>query len=92
MWVVIILVFAAVALAIHYWYVLLPGVVCAALLNWAYDTWAESRAERADRLQHERARQTIAYIEMATARAMRDAARETQEVIDSTAVEVRRHD
>lgn len=83
----LIIAFIIAALVIHYWYIILPGVLCAALANWAYDSWGESPAERADRLHHERARQQIAYIEMTATRAMREAA-----AISGAVTEVRRHD
>jgi hypothetical protein len=91
MWIVIILVFSAVALAAYYWYVVLAALLLAVIVRLAAEAWGAHAAARADQRRHERARQTIACIEAATVRAMREAAREPHEVIEGTAVEVRRH-
>jgi hypothetical protein len=76
-------------LAVHYWYLLVGGVVLYALWCMVIEPLREREArEAAERLRHERARQEIQAIGVATTWAMYQAARNGPGVIEGTAEEL----
>jgi hypothetical protein len=75
---------------IHYWYWVVALVGMYALGCWIAWGWRAYRAAQADRLRHERARRRIAAIELGSARAMCEIARQHRgEVIEGRAIDVR---
>ena len=81
-----------VMLVVTYWHVVVAGLVLYALWRWGIEPWREKRARQVrERLRHARARQEIDDIALSTARAMYEAAAaDPGEVIEGTAVEVKR--
>jgi hypothetical protein len=74
---------------IKYWYLLAAGMVLYALWGMVIEPWRERQArEAAERLRHERARQEIRAIGVATTLAMYQAARNDPGVIEGTAEEL----
>ncbi len=81
-----------VMLIVTYWHLVVAGLVLYALWRWGITPYREARARQVrERLRHARARQEIDDIALATARAMYEAAATAPgEVIEGTAIEVRR--
>jgi HAMP domain-containing protein len=70
----------------HYWYILVGAAVLYALWRMVIEPLREREA--AERLRHERARQEIRAIGVATTLAMYQAARSGSDVIEGTAEEL----
>ncbi len=80
-----------VELLAPYWPLILAVTVLYAIWRWIVLPAREARAiEVRDRLRHERARREIDRIALETSRAMYEAARNPGDVIEGTAVEVKR--
>jgi hypothetical protein len=74
---------------IQYWYIVVGGMALYALWGMVIEPWREREArEAAERLRHERARQEIREIGVATTLAMYQAAQSRSEVIEGTAEEL----
>lgn len=88
----LLLVLMVVMLLVKFWHLVAGALVLYLVWRWGIEPWREARAlEIHDRVRHTRARREIDDITLATARAMHEAAAEAEgEVIEGTAVEVRR--
>jgi hypothetical protein len=81
-----------VMLIVHYWHLVAGALVLYLLWRWGIEPWRQARAREAhDRLRHAQARREIDRIAFETARAMYQAAANASgDVIETTAIEVRR--
>lgn len=89
---VLLLFLMLVILIVKYWYLVVGALVLYLVWRWGVEPWRQARAwEAHDRLRHARARREIDRIAFETARAMHQAAAHASgDVIEGTAVEVRR--
>lgn len=75
-------------LLVNYWFVCAGGLIAFLLWRWVIvPARRRGASEVADRLRHERARQEIDRIAMASTEAMLDAARRESDVIEGTVEE-----
>lgn len=89
---VLLLLLMVVMLIVQHWHLVVGALVLYLVWRWGIDPWQQARVREAhDRLRHAQARREIDRITFETARAMHQAAAHASgDVIESTAVEVRR--